>query len=93
MNVTRKKRNIQGEIIEVKEGWKKMRVYGKPFERGYAHGFLLSKELAEVKRSLPFLIVELMKKDLSEYMKYCKDVISPIVKNSYPEFFQELRGI
>ena len=93
MNTTRKKRNIQGEIIEVKEGWKKIRVYGKPYERGYAHGFLLSKELTEVKRSLPFLIVEFMKKDLSEYMKYCKDTISPIVKNSYPEFYQELRGI
>ena len=93
MNTTRKKRNIQGEIIEVKEGWKKIRVYGRPYERGYAHGFLLSKELTEIKRSLPFLIVEFMKKDLSEYMKYCKDTISPIIKNSYPEFFQELRGI
>ena len=93
MNTTRKKRNIQGEIVEVVEGWKKIRVYGRPYERGYAHGFLLSKELSEVKRSLPFLIVEMMKRDLSEYMKYCKDVIYPIVKNSYPEYFQELRGI
>jgi hypothetical protein len=74
MNTTRKKRNIQGEIVEVVEGWKKIRVYGKPFERGYAHGFLLSKELSEVKRSLPFLIVEMMKrissKEIGNPLKY-----------------------
>ena len=37
--------NINGEIILEKEGWKKVHVYGDPYEIGYAHGYLLSKEL------------------------------------------------
>ena len=64
MNTTRKKQKkpiIQGEIIDTKEGWIKIRIYGKSYERGYAHGFLLHKELTEVKRSFTFLVNKYIK--------------------------------
>ncbi len=88
-----KKHNIQGEIVDVREGWKKIRIYGEPYERGYAHGFLLSGELTDVKRSLPFMIHEFLKMEFQEYMKQCRDEITPIVKQKYPELYKELLGI
>ena len=44
-NKTRKNVRIHGKITGEKEGWKMVHVYGEPYERGYAHGYLLSKEL------------------------------------------------
>ena len=95
MNHTRKnkKHNIQGEVLAVIEGWKKIRIYGDPYERGYAHGFLLARELKTVKQTLPFIVREFLKMEVKDYMKRCKNEIAPIVKNSYPELYNELRGI
>jgi len=95
MNRTRKnkKHDIHGEILDASEGWRKVRIYGDPYERGYAHGYLLARELAYIKRSLIFSIHEFLKMDVNDYMKKCKDEIAPIVKNKYPEFYKELRGI
>jgi len=75
------------------EGWKKIRIRGDPYERGFTHGFLLAKELRMVKRILSFMIREFLKMDVHAYMKRSKDEIYPIVKNRYPEFYKELRGI
>ena len=95
MSHTRKNKthNIQGELLNVSEGWKKIRIYGAPYERGYAHGFLLARELKTAKQTLTFIVTEFLKMDVSDYMKRCKTEIGPIVKNKYPEFYNELRGI
>lgn len=98
-NVTFKRRlntivlPIQGEIQEVKSGWKKVYVYGEPYIRGYAHGFLLFEDLIRVKMVLPFIIKEQLNITISEYMKKNKELIVPIVKKRYHEFYEELRGI
>ena len=89
MRYTRKNK-IKGEMIE---GWKKIRIRGDPYERGFTHGFLLARELRMVKRILSFMIREFLKMDVHAYMKRSKDEIYPIVKNRYPEFYKELRGI
>jgi len=87
------KATINGELVEEKEGWKKVRIYGKPYERGFAHGVILCKELERVKQSLEFIVGENLKMKLSEYTQKCKTGILPIVKKEYPEIYQELRGI
>jgi hypothetical protein len=98
-NVTFKRRlntvvlPIQGEIQEVKSGWKKVYIYGEPYTRGYAHGYLLFEELNRVKTVLPFIIKEELNITISEYMKKNKEIIVPIVKKQYFEFYEELRGI
>ena len=95
MNRTRKnkKQHIQGEVSASTQGWRKIRVYGDPYERGYAHGYLLARELKPAKQTLTFIVREFLKMDVSDYMKRCKNEIGPIVKNKYPELYNELRGI
>jgi hypothetical protein len=95
MSYTRKnKRNkIQGELLVASEGWKKIRIYGAPYDRGYAHGFLLARELKTAKQTLMFIVREFLKMEVAEYMKRCKNEIRPIVKNKCPELYNELRGI
>jgi hypothetical protein len=92
-NKTMKKRKINGSIIDEKSGWKIVEIYGDPFKRGYAHGYLLSKELMKIQQVLPFIVKNQMNISFKKYMEKSKKVMYPIVKNKYPEYFNELRGI
>ncbi|NBX71689.1 hypothetical protein EBQ91_02100 [bacterium] len=84
---------INGKIFhENNQGWKTVHVWGEPFERGFAHGALLYKDLARIKKSLPFMVKTLINIKFSEYMAATKQIIVPIVK-TYPEYYQEIRGI
>ena len=85
------KRRISGDIVR-SGGWLCLSIRGPAFERGAAHGFLLHKELKEVRRTFPFLLKVNYKTTYSEYMRVCMQ-LKPTVKNQYPEFYQEIRGI
>ena len=90
---TRKRLVINGELLEETAGWKKIHIYGEPYERGYAHGVLLYKELKKAKEVLKVVAREYCDMTLTEYMKKSNNTIYPIVKSKYPEFFRELEGI
>lgn len=92
-NKTIKKTKIYGSMIEEKDGWKIVEIYGEPFQRGYAHGYLLSKELMKVQEILPFIVKDQLNISFTKYLEKSKQLMYPIVKNKYPEFFNELRGI
>jgi len=92
---TRKHRNIkvQGKIVEKKEGWTIFEMRGGPFERGYAHGKLLWRELNRVIKCMPFLIKKSYKTSLANYLKVCKKQIYYTVRRDFPEFYKEICGI
>lgn len=90
---TRKRLAINGELLEEKGGWKKIHIYGEPYDRGYAHGVLLYKELKRAKEVLKVVAREYCDMNLSEYIHKSNTLIYPIVKLKYPEFFRELEGI
>lgn len=90
---TRKRLAINGELLEEKGGWKKIHIYGEPYDRGYAHGVLLYKELKHIKEVLKVVAREYCEMSLTDYMKKSNDTIYQIVKSKYPEFFRELEGI
>jgi len=90
---TRKRLAINGELLEEKAGWKKIHIYGEPYERGYAHGVLLHKELKKAKEGLTVIAREYCDMSLVDYIKKSNTTIYPIIKSNYPEFFRELEGI
>ena len=92
-NKTRKNKRIQGKITGEKEGWKMVHVYGEPYERGYAHGYLLFKELQRIKKILPFLVKYQMEIDYTKFKKANRKIMFPILQKQYPEFWHEIRGI
>ena len=85
--------NISGRIHSKKAGWITLSVYGEPFQRGYAHGYLLHKELKWVVRVFPFILKKELKVEYNKYLRTCVDMITPIIMNDYPEFYEEIRGI
>ena len=92
---TRKHRNIKvhGKIIDKKEGWTIFEMRGGPFERGFAHGKLLWRELNRLIKCMPFLIKQSYKTSLANYLKVCKKQIYYTVRRDFPEFYKELCGI
>lgn len=95
-NITKKIKNpkLHGKILEENnQGWKTLHVWGDPFERGFAHGVLLYKDLMRIKKSLPFMVKTQIEVKFSEYMAANKKIIVPIIKEKYPEYYEEIRGI
>jgi len=93
--IRRKHPIIQGKIIESnKDGWIVAEIYGDPFERGFAHGYLLANELKRVKRSLKFIVNQTLKPTtFKEYMQKSKSLINPQMIRHFPEYYQEIQGI
>ena len=98
-NYSKKKRElpieVSGHIVkENNHGWKTICVYGSPYDRGFAHGFLLYEELERTFRSYPFLVEKKIGSNM--YLKYIKasnKYIKPIVIRFFPEIYEELEGI
>jgi hypothetical protein len=87
------KQYIQGKRLSNKNGWIRIKIYGNAFERGFAHGFLLAKELREIYDAFPFILKETMETKYKEYKTYCKNKITPNIQAFFPEFFEEIQGI
>lgn len=109
MEKTRKKKNqtntntntkktkipkVNGIKKKPKNGWIQMRIYGSPFERGYAHGFLLRKELQKIRQDiLPFLVKNSYPVSYEKYEIDCRENITDKIRENYPEYYKELQGI
>lgn len=94
-NKTRRRHQIaiSGCIYNRKQGWICVEIRGQAYERGFAHGYLLYKQLARLFECLPFKVKEDFKKTYEEYLEFSKEFISPVVRAKYPEFYNEIRGI
>jgi hypothetical protein len=76
-----------------KGGWDIIHIYGSPYERGYAHGYLLAGKFAHIQKVFEYEVTTEFKVSLAEYLRTCRENVSPIVKTKYPEFYEELQGI
>jgi hypothetical protein len=95
IRTTRKKRpqEIQGEIMEKKEGWIIVSIRGNPFERGFAHGTLLKREIRNNRKLLDFLVKNELEITMKKYMNIVVKKIKPIIEARWKEFYEEMNGI
>ena len=84
---------ICGFIHSRDEGWVNITIHGEPYERGFAHGYLLKPELHRMMKVFPFLITDVIEVSVSKYMKDCMRMIKPILKKQFPEYYNEIQGI
>lgn len=74
-------------------GWIRLNIKGTPYEIGYSHGYLLAEELKEVMRILKFITPNECGYSLKILRSVFFDLLSPLVKERYPEIFEEMNGI
>ena len=92
---TQKKRQpINGKILYRREGWIGVEAHGTPYEIGFAHGRLLRGHFPQVIKVLEFLVDDVLKTTLPEYVKTCKTVLKRAINLVEWGFIkEELRGI
>jgi hypothetical protein len=85
--------NIFGNIVGRRGTWKILHVYGEPYSRGFAHGYLLRTELKSVLKSFPFMVKKHLEMSLPKYIQQCNAIMKPTIVKNYSEYYDELRGI
>lgn len=95
LSSTRKKRQpINGKILYRREGWIGVEVHGTPYEIGFAHGRLLRGHFPQVVKVLKYLVDDVLKTTLPEYVKTCKTVLKRAINLVEWGFIkEEIRGI
>ena len=74
------------------EGWIIIEIHGEPFERGFAHGYLLYKEIRKNKKKVSFIVSHILKTTMTEYLKQCR-MLKQVIQKKFPEIYEEIRGI
>jgi hypothetical protein len=76
-----------------KNGWKYISIKGKPYELGYAHGELLSKEIKEGINMLKFSLYDSHGLPFDFFIEVSNFFFKTKIQENYPELMEELKGI
>lgn len=71
-------------------GWIFLHIEGNPYERGFQHGYHLSKEIANVFKNLSQITFLITGKNIEFFMEAAHRIFVPGIDSEYME---ELRGI
>jgi len=74
-------------------GWIKISISGDAYERGYAHGSLLSAEITDFLKMYEFYMPHLHGRPLDYFVQLTTEFMMPAIRSHYSEFYQEMRGI
>jgi hypothetical protein len=74
-------------------GWIYLSIYGDPYKRGVAHGYLVSRELAQIMTMLEFSLYEDYGRTFAFFCEMSDDLFRPQIEANFPEFYEEMRGI
>ncbi len=73
-------------------GWVYVSIYGDPFERGYAYGSLIAKDMIDIKKMLEFTIFEDLGRPWSFFIEASTKYLKPTIKEHFKEFYEEMEG-
>jgi hypothetical protein len=76
-----------------KNEWTYISIKGKPKERGYAYGYLVAKQFAEMQKMLEFFILESYGETWEYMIKLINEDFKEMTKNEFSEFYEEMEGI
>jgi hypothetical protein len=89
-SMAQKKDLLKKAVRQEKAGWIYIHIEGKPYERGYQHGYLLSNEIRDAVTTLSFYVKKQYDSSWDFFKKTAKDLYWPKVPTEYRD---EIRGI
>ena len=84
---------IKNGIRYEKDGWIYLSIKGNPSQIGYAHGYLIAKELKEVFKMLEFNLYEEYGYKREMFSDIIGGIWGPIIEQNYPEYHEEMVGV
>jgi hypothetical protein len=76
-----------------KNGWIYLSIKGSPSEMGYAHGYLVAKEIKEIFRMLDFMLYEDYGYKREMFSEIIGCIWCPIIEANHREYYDEVVGI
>lgn len=74
-------------------GWVYISIKGSPYERGFAHGSLLSNEIKIAIKTMYFNLYDTYGLDNDFFILVSDFFFKEPIQNNFPEFYEELQGI
>ena len=84
---------IKNGIRYEKNGWTYLSIKGNPSAVGYAHGFLVAKELIEIFKMLDFTLYNDYGYKRELFSEIVGGIWGPMIAKNYPEYYEEIEGI
>lgn len=84
---------VKNGIRYEKNGWIYLSIKGNPKERGYAHGYLVAKEIKEAFRMLDFSFYEGYGYKREMFSEITSELFGPQIQANYPELYEEMEAI
>jgi hypothetical protein len=86
-------------IIKVKNGiryelngWIYVSIRGNPYDRGYAYGQLIAKDMEYVMKTIRFIVYNDYGVEWDFFVESCAKYYSPKIKENFAEFYEEMEG-
>jgi hypothetical protein len=76
-----------------KNGWIYVSIKGKPYERGYAQGYLLADEIKDAFKTLKYSLYEDSGIEYEFYVEISNFMFKKPTQEYFPEFLEEMKGI
>jgi hypothetical protein len=86
-------KKIKNGFKYFKNGWNYVAIWGKPYERGLAHGKLLKSEINEALTTFKWSLLDSNGFDEEFFIEFSNFLFKGKIKDDFPEFFDELKGI
>ena len=74
-------------------GWTYISIEGTPYNRGFAHGYLLADEIKDAFNTYKFSLYDSTGLDLNFFLGVSNYFFKKPTQENHPEFFEELKGI
>jgi len=84
---------VKNGISYKKNGWTYISIQGRPYERGFAYGSLISEDIKQVKEMLDFFIYNSFGVKWDFFIEMSNKYFLSKIKRDYPEFYEEMRGV
>jgi len=84
---------IKNGLRYEKDGWIYLSIKGNPSQIGYAHGYLIAKELKEIFKMLEFTLYEDYGYKREMFSEIIGTIWGPIIEKNYPEYHEEMVGV
>jgi hypothetical protein len=73
-------------------GWLYVSISGSPYDRGYAYGQLVAKEMKEILKMVNFTTYEDSGKKWDFFVDLSTQMLKPTIQQHFPEFYEEMDG-
>ena len=73
-------------------GWVYVSIQGSPWDRGYAYGLLIAKDMKRIMETIRYIVYNDYGVEWQFFVDACTKYYTPKIKENFQEFYEEMEG-